>query len=152
MFHEVATRRSRPGAAGLSYCAIATLSFLEYLPDTTFQNPKVAYPDTPEFERLVRWLVGMQTTEIYEEDEDQEGGEHLSGPDKHTNDSIESFKAAPKNPTPPLLPDLSALGAEDLQWAGFSGRCNKLADTCYCFWVTGTLDVTIPVNVMGRSC
>ena len=33
---------------------------------------------------------------------------------------------------------------EDLQFAGFSGRPNKIADTCYCFWNTGALAVRLP--------
>ena len=32
--------------------------------------------------------------------------------------------------------------SHDLQWAGFNGRCNKVADTCYAFWVGGTLGVS----------
>lgn len=29
----------------------------------------------------------------------------------------------------------------DMRWVGFDGRCNKPADTCYTFWVGGTLSV-----------
>jgi len=39
-------------------------------------------------------------------------------------------------PAPPTIPPSSLL------WAGFNGRCNKVADTCYSFWVGGTLSVT----------
>ena len=28
------------------------------------------------------------------------------------------------------------------QWVGVNGRCNKVADTCYSFWVGGTLGVS----------
>ena len=31
---------------------------------------------------------------------------------------------------------------EDPHWAGFNGRCNKVADTCYSFWVGGSLGVS----------
>ena len=30
----------------------------------------------------------------------------------------------------------------DRQWVGVNGRCNKVADTCYTFWVGGTLGVS----------
>lgn len=132
----------------MSYCAIATLSFLGYLPDPTSQNPKLASPGTQEFERLVRWLVGMQTTEIYDKDDSEEEGDQLSARGRPTDAAHETSTSASENPTPSLLPEISALGTEDLQWAGFNGRCNKLADTCYCFWVTGTLEVTILVKVL----
>lgn len=42
-----------------------------------------------------------------------------------------------------VLPD--ALGQltldENTRFVGFNGRCNKVADTCYCWWVGGTLQV-----------
>jgi geranylgeranyl transferase type-1 subunit beta len=30
-----------------------------------------------------------------------------------------------------------------LEWTGFNGRCNKIADTCYAFWVHGSLSVRL---------
>lgn len=33
------------------------------------------------------------------------------------------------------------VSSEDMQWVGVNGRCNKVADTCYTFWVGGTLGV-----------
>lgn len=30
-----------------------------------------------------------------------------------------------------------------VQWAGFNGRANKVADTCYAFWVGGSLSVSL---------
>jgi prenyltransferase beta subunit len=30
-----------------------------------------------------------------------------------------------------------------LEWTGFNGRCNKIADTCYAFWVHGSLSVSL---------
>ena len=36
------------------------------------------------------------------------------------------------------LPEVSLY---ERQWVGVSGRCNKVADTCYSFWVGGTLGV-----------
>lgn len=34
--------------------------------------------------------------------------------------------------------------SDQLQYVGFNGRCNKIADTCYCWWVGGTLSVFPP--------
>ena len=47
--------------------------------------------------------------------------------------------------TPSFLPSSSASlrpNAEDLLFVGFSGRCNKFADTCYSFWAGGALAVS----------
>ncbi|KAK5104811.1 geranylgeranyl transferase type-1 subunit beta, partial [Cryomyces antarcticus] len=35
-------------------------------------------------------------------------------------------------------------------WAGFNGRCNKLADTCYAFWVGASLDVLHKAPIASR--
>lgn len=32
----------------------------------------------------------------------------------------------------------------ELQWVGFNGRCNKIADTCYSWWVGASLAVRTP--------
>lgn len=48
--------------------------------------------------------------------------------------------ASPSQPQPTPAP-LTILPSS-LLWAGFNGRCNKVADTCYSFWVGGTLSVT----------
>ena len=34
----------------------------------------------------------------------------------------------------------------DRQWVGVNGRCNKVADTCYTFWVGGTLGVRSSIS------
>lgn len=39
------------------------------------------------------------------------------------------------------VPQSIEVSPEDMQWVGVSGRCNKVADTCYTFWVGGTLGV-----------
>jgi prenyltransferase beta subunit len=49
------------------------------------------------------------------------------------------------NPEAPEPPSLAVLMAENLQYVGFNGRHNKLADTCYSFWVGASLDVSFPL-------
>ena len=47
----------------------------------------------------------------------------------------------------PEDPVTEGVGAEpmydELQWAGLTGRCNKVADTCYTFWAGGSLTVDL---------
>lgn len=44
----------------------------------------------------------------------------------------------------------SKAGELDLGHIGFNGRWNKKADTCYCWWVGGTLAVSFPC-LLGQS-
>lgn len=45
------------------------------------------------------------------------------------------------------LPEaLCGLSLDETSCVGFNGRCNKVADTCYCWWVGGTLSVSLPVQ------
>lgn len=37
----------------------------------------------------------------------------------------------------------SEIGETELGHVGFNGRWNKKADTCYCWWVGGTLEVCL---------
>jgi len=41
-----------------------------------------------------------------------------------------------------VVPSLAGLSLEETQFVGFNGRINKLADTCYCYWVGATLHVS----------
>lgn len=54
--------------------------------------------------------------------------------------------ATDRHPDAFTVPDL-----QELQWAGFNGRCNKVADTCYSWWVGGSLAVSkVSVHNMIR--
>jgi geranylgeranyl transferase type-1 subunit beta len=41
----------------------------------------------------------------------------------------------------PEVPSLASLSLNEALCIGFNGRANKLADTCYCFWVSASLEV-----------
>ncbi|KAL4808545.1 terpenoid cyclases/protein prenyltransferase alpha-alpha toroid [Aspergillus unguis] len=124
--------------SGHTYCAINTLTFLNRVSGDSQRVPLIT-PGCHEYESLVHWLISRQTSELGEEDEEDddetEGHEdEVQGLSKATgklslNESIEAL------PTIPSAPE------ESLQWAGFNGRCNKYADTCYSFWNTATLDM-----------
>lgn len=36
-------------------------------------------------------------------------------------------------------------------WGGFHGRCNKKADTCYSFWIGGTLSILKKLHLMDLN-
>lgn len=110
------------GPAGLTYCAIATLSLLGQIPANARQKSLRCDEQTISFGDNVRWLLERQTTQLADntDDEVSEGASDMLGPAE--GDSFEE-------------------GEERPQYAGFSGRMNKIADTCYCFWVGGSLAV-----------
>lgn len=131
--------------AGYTYCAIAALSLLKHLPDssstssvnTHHSNGKsnkslAGFTDLPG---TIRWLVSRQIPYSEGNDEDEEPVERE---DLDQNRPIGTHEPS----TSPEPPSLSYLSIDDSQFVGFNGRCNKLADTCYCFWAPASLDVS----------
>ncbi|KAI9821581.1 MAG: Geranylgeranyl transferase type-1 subunit beta [Thelocarpon impressellum] len=133
--HGIAEAPYREAHAGLAYCAVAALALLDRLP-----QPATASKVTglPHLEATVHWLVSRQVPDVNDEEEDEDGAPE---PDHHafslhaTAPLVQNHvPLLPPAPSPPPLP-ASAFG-------GFNGRCNKPPDTCYSFWVCGSLAVS----------
>jgi len=94
-------------------------------------------------DRLLHWLVSRQTS-VLQEDEEYEvsDGETAGTTTSETPDPfhVEGVVIPPSEISRASTPSLDVL-SEELLWAGFNGRCNKTADTCYSFWNGGTLAV-----------
>lgn len=118
--------------AGLTYCAIGALTFLK-----TDKPAPVLTPGSEEFESLIWWLVSRQTFDLGEDDEEQP-----TGSDKAQENLSQAVEALRLNGKVDALPPIEPPTEESLQWAGFNGRSNKAADTCYSFWNTATLAVS----------
>lgn len=109
----------------------------------SIDQPEILSPQSERYQSLLGWLVSRQTTDLEEEyDDDDEmdaKDEPSSAPD------LAEEKASEMNTGEQVgkLPEFVPLDESSRKWAGFNGRLNKLADTCYCFWVTGTLGVSI---------
>ena len=115
-------------------------------------------------ERTVRWLMARLTTNIEEDDFDDRGESNnheepvLPGLKPHMpninpasdSERVErSFtkirnlshshdkKSDTAHSMSMALPD-----AAPVHWTGFNGRCNKVADTCYAWWVGASLEVS----------
>lgn len=125
---------------GFTYCAIGILSFLRRLPaavDGRGPAPAPGISGVDDLDQLLRWLVSRQTEVLEEEDlpevgtdDANMGAEVLEGQTTLENSNTSAHETV-KEPE-------KLLG---LQWAGFNGRCNKIADTCYCFWVLGAMSM-----------
>ncbi|KAJ5913505.1 Terpenoid cyclases/protein prenyltransferase alpha-alpha toroid [Penicillium tannophilum] len=125
--------------SGHTYCAVGSLDFLRRAGTDTQAVPMLS-PGSGKFEMLLSWLASRQTGELGEEeeeddedDEDDETGTSVldTQPTKDVTKSLEEKIIA--------LPGLTALSTESIPCAGFNGRCNKFADTCYSFWNGATL-------------
>ncbi|KAI5810287.1 terpenoid cyclases/protein prenyltransferase alpha-alpha toroid [Peziza echinospora] len=115
--------------AGMTYCALGALSLLGKLPppspsdsadtdiniNTTNPAPTPTIIDLPP---IIKWLVDRQVP-------------------YHPSPSSEDDEDSTTTPTPPT----PALPITTTTAAGFQGRTGKLADTCYSFWVGGSLDI-----------
>lgn len=129
--------------AGLTYCAIGALTFLNRF--SSDKQAPVVTPGSEEFESLVRWLVSRQTSDLGEDDEEQPN----RSSDKTQENLSQAVEALRLNGKVDLLPPIEPPTEESLQWAGFNGRSNKAADTCYSFWNTATLAVSPLNNEIG---
>jgi hypothetical protein len=93
------------------------------------------------FKDSIQWLVSRQTSDLVE-DEDS---------DTSTEKKQVSYPVHPPlQGMEPLKTDVASLpesirglniSSDEIQYAGFNGRINKIADTCYAFWVGGSLAV-----------
>lgn len=136
--------------AGHTYCCIGALTFLGRLSDK-YKSVALLTPGAEPFESLVRWLVARQTVELGENEEDEESGSE-SGEVPTLSQKVATLNLQESVQDLPALPVPTE---ESLQCAGFNGRTNKYADTCYSFWNTATLAVRLLLcfgTLHGRLC
>lgn len=93
-------------------------------------------------ENVVHFLVNLQTSSSQEEELIHTSSTstsifHVQGASVDPPQNVASSHPEKSLSTFPL-PTVS-LG--EIKHAGFGGRCNKIADTCYSFWAGGTLAV-----------
>lgn len=105
--------------AGLTYCALGALSLLDRL------HPNRG--GVSSHDNIIRWLVSRQVPFQAKDGYSEDDYEDLvtSGTEE---EKIEGEKVELGSDGKPV-------------WAGFNGRCNKLGDTCYSYWVGGSLDI-----------
>ena len=124
--------------SGLTYCAINTFFFLQSTM-TGPEDPEASLAlSSISTERCVRWIVDRQTTYI-EADE---------GEDREDIQCRDSEALAPRHPS--VFPGSPAFFAEP-ECAGFNGRPNKIADTCYGFWNCGSLAMLDKLHIVDHQ-
>lgn len=125
---------------GFTYCGLGILSLLRRLPaavDGTGHKPEPGASGVEDLDHLLEWLVLRQTDILEEEDLPDAEADEINS----RASSLEQEASLGETG----IADLKSIEALevplDLHWAGFNGRCNKIADTCYCFWAIGALSM-----------
>lgn len=137
--------------AGYTYCALGALSFagrLHHQTSPTSANHETSKAKTTmDPSRTLEWLVNEQTMWI-DPDGDDPTSELKSLRSSTKSDASQPLiptGAEPLHQSPDLstfIPPLPAPGGQQAASAcaaGFCGRPNKPADTCYAWWVCGAL-------------
>ena len=97
-------------------------------------------PGSTRFEALLGWLASRQTGNLGEDedDDDEEEEDEDDLPEKQSASQTEKGYLEDRIAA---LPNIIPLTVDAIPYAGFNGRLNKVADTCYSFWNGGTLMV-----------
>lgn len=131
----IETKLADRHAAGFTYCATSAISLLK----KPFYDSDQPVLQTSNYDFTLRnraltlhWLLSRQTQDCDSLDEEDvsAAASILPGSQLHDNSS---------------MPDLG-----QVHCAGFNGRCNKLSDTCYSFWVSGSLDALEALELMDH--
>lgn len=125
--------------AGYAYCAIAALALLDRpvegatseseakeqnTPPPNYTQSKLLQDGIADMPGFISFLVSRQFA--YLEDQEKKAEEDDEDPE------TANFQMANLSLSEPH---------EDTKHIGFNGRCNKVADTCYTWWVLGSLSI-----------
>ncbi len=137
---------SPASVAGLTYAGVSALSLLGRLSrkGTTSIEGKTMSSDF--IDDLTRWLISRQTLMLHEDGESNMAEETPPDPTPRMfppKFHVMGAYPAQAEAVPPLVHPSIEVSDEQMRWVGVNGRSNKVADTCYTFWVGGSLAVSI---------
>ncbi|KAJ5184634.1 Terpenoid cyclases/protein prenyltransferase alpha-alpha toroid [Penicillium cf. griseofulvum] len=112
--------------SGHTYCAVGSLDFLRRTSNDLTTVPLLS-AGCNQFEALITWLASRQTAQLEEPQEDED------------DEQVEVTETGSLDDRVRGLPNIQPIKADTISCAGFNGRCNKYADTCYSFWNGATL-------------
>jgi geranylgeranyl transferase type-1 subunit beta len=98
----------------------------------------------------VGWLASRQTDKLLGEEDGEEEEEVADNDNEEEPTTAEVGGRAATESVDDLIRGLSnmtPLSGATISCAGFNGRCNKLADTCYSFWNGAALKVCLPITL-----
>ena len=135
MFHEA--------HAGFTCCAISALYLVDRLPlsEISSQQADHSIRGVSNLPLTLRWLVSRQTLALEEGDavdsHQYETDSIEASLDAHSFVKLKSYPSKSGGAASEEPPRANA----SVSWVGFNGRCNKIADTCYAYWVCTPLSL-----------
>ncbi|KAI0970250.1 terpenoid cyclases/Protein prenyltransferase [Xylaria arbuscula] len=117
--------------AGYAYCAVAALALLEDSAGPESTPGRYIREGIPSVPALIHFLVNRQF--VYHD------------PTNDDDEDNDSSNHSPSELTPSTLTDAEPI------LAGFNGRLNKLPDTCYTWWNSGTLSLLGQEKLINRG-
>lgn len=130
-----------PSLAGYAYCAIGALALLDRPSDPSATPTGTALEQgIGNREALLKFLAGRQFAYQAQAEEEAEGAEEEPDAAENVN-----YIEAPLGSLGPSTgdnadePSSSSSSLPACKHVGYNGRWNKKADTCYYWWVAGTL-------------
>lgn len=111
--------------AGYAYCAVAALSMLDLTAADADKPNRYLQAGVPNTAAMIRWLVSRQIVFT---------GSDESDSDEEEEEGKDNVAAVPTS-------EMASLSVTGTVLGGFNGRPNKVADTCYAWWVAGALHV-----------
>lgn len=140
----ISEARYHEAHAGFTSCAIAALYFVDRLPLPHGQAPDGRIRGVTNLDNTLHWLASRQTATLEEDDSidtfDDETDTANTCHDAHSFVKVGGFSTVSMDTTIGSKPKVPF----DLAWVGMNGRCNKIADTCYAYWVSS------PLQILGR--
>ncbi|GAB1317398.1 geranylgeranyl transferase type-1 subunit beta [Madurella fahalii] len=120
--------------AGYAYCAIAALSLLDRPIEnsTASHSSNILHSGIRNMPGLIHWLTSRQFAYL---DPDSDLAQLDDPKDDDDDDDDNDLDEAVNFLLPKRLADLSL--SQNLRHVACNGRCNKVADTCYSWWVGG---------------
>ncbi|KAJ4311839.1 geranylgeranyl transferase type-1 subunit beta [Neodidymelliopsis sp. IMI 364377] len=135
--------------AGFTSCAIAALQFVNRLPLQGSQPPDGRVRGVTNLQDTLRWLASRQTATLEEDDGidtfDDETDTANTCHDAHSFVKVSSLPTISMKSTVESQPKTNF----DLVWIGMNGRCNKIADTCYAYWVSAPLQILGHMDIIS---
>lgn len=131
--------------AGYTFCALGCLKFVNRIKTGHGKDDRVLRGPT-DLQTMLSWLVSRQTDL---DDPDMDVGSDTETTEMATN-TADSSEPVPLHQSP----DKSTLNLSfclDPSDAGMNGRTNKVADTCYAWWVCGSLHILDHPDLYHKS-
>lgn len=132
----ISDQRYHEPHAGYTFCALGCLKFVNRIKVGPGQDKHLPYgPTDPQ--ATLRWLVSRQTDW---DDPDLDLTLESEAHDIASNTDTESSESAPLHQSPDKSTMNLSFSMDPLD-AGMNGRTNKVADTCYAWWVCGSFHI-----------